>query len=108
MVIDLYSNYGNICEIKGRRMTINFNNVSFVSDFVYESSLNKLTLNNTIDFSEYIIRNEKYIIIEEKFTRVLGGLTFILPTICKSILDGESEIQVVDDVTKNNIDIYKF
>ena len=108
MVIDLYSNYGNICEIKGRRMTINFNNVSFVSDFVYESSLNKLTLNNTIDFSEYNIRNEKYIIIEEKFIKVLGGIKFILPTKCKSTLDGESEVQVIDDVTKNNIEIYEF
>ena len=108
MVIDLYFNYGNICEIKGRRMTINFNNASLASDFVIESSINKLTLNNTIDVSEYNIRNEKYIIIEETFTIVLGGLKFILPTICKYALDGESEVQIIDDLSKNNIEIYEF
>ena len=36
MVIDFYTNYGYICEIKGKRMTINFNNISLISDLVFD------------------------------------------------------------------------
>ena len=30
MIIDFYTNFGAACEIKGRRMTINFNNITFI------------------------------------------------------------------------------
>ena len=96
MVIDFYTNYGYICEIKGKKMTINFNNISLISDFVFDVSSNTILINNYIDFDEYNIRSEKYTIEEKSFIRVLGGITFVFPTLCKSTLDGETEIEVVN------------
>ena len=82
-------------------MTINFNNITMVSDFVFDSSLNKISINNTFDLDEYNIRSEKYTIIEKNFVKVLGGITFIIPNLCESTLDGENEIEVID--AKKNI-----
>ena len=108
MVIDFYSNYGNICQIKGKRMTINFNKISMITDFIFDSSLNKISINNTIDFDEYNIRSEKYTIIEKNFVKVLGGITFIFPNLCKSILDGENELEVIDAKKNNKFESFEF
>ena len=102
MVIDFYTNYGYICEIKGKRMVINFNNVSMISDFIFDSSLNRIMINNSIDFDEYNIRNEKYSVIEKNFRKVMGGITFIIPNLCVSTLDGEVEVEIVS-AKKNKI-----
>ena len=95
MVLDFYNKYGYICEIKGKRMVINFNNVSMISDFIFDSSLNKIMINNTINFDEYNIRSEKYTIIEKNFKKVIDGITFIIPSLCVSKLDGESEVEII-------------
>ena len=101
VVIDFYSNYGYICEIKGKRMVVNFNNISMVSDFIFDSSLNEIMINHSINFDEYNIRNEKYTIIEKNFKKVMGGITFIIPNLCVSTLDGESEVEVIGAKIKN-------
>jgi hypothetical protein len=108
MVIDFYTRYGNVCEIKGRRMTINFNNIVMISDFVFDSSTNSLTINSSYEFEEYNIRNEKYIIVEEDFLRKIGGITFIISNLCKSKLSGENEIQIINKRKNNNIKIINY
>ena len=108
MVIDFYTNYGQSCEIKGRKITVNFNNISLISDFIYDSNLNNIKINNTIDFDEYNIKIEKYIIKENKISFVVAGIQFTFPDTCKKSLDGENEIEVIDLVKNNIIEIYQF
>ena len=101
MVIDVYARYGNVCEIKGRRMTINFNNITMISDFVFDINTNSITINNSYEFDEYHIRNEKYIIVEKEFVKTVGGVTFIISNLCKSKLSGENEIQIISKKQSN-------
>ena len=108
VVIDFYSNYGYICEIKGKRMVVNFNNISMVSDFIFDSSLNEIMINSSINFDEYNIRNEKYTIIEKNFKKVMGGITFIIPNLCVSTLDGESEVDVISTKIKNIYEKFEY
>ena len=105
IVIDFYANYGQICEIKGRKITINFNNISLISDFIFDSSLNNITINKSIEFEQYNIKNEKYTIKEENFKRIIDGITFVIPTLCISTLDGENEIEIVETIKNSSIEI---
>ena len=106
MVIDFYTNNGQSCEIKGRKMTINFNNISLISEMVFDNGLNNIIINNIIDFDEYNIKSEKYTVKEKKIQFVLAGIEFVFPSICKTTLDGESEVKVVNEVKNNTFDIF--
>ena len=108
MVIDFYSNYGQNCQIKGRKMTINFNNISFISDFIFDSSLNNVTINHYINFDEYNIKSEKYTIKEENFIKNISGMSVVFPKLCKSSLDGEYEIKTCDAIKNNSTEIYEY
>ena len=51
-------------------MTINFSNISLISDWVFDVSLNNIRINNIIDFDKYNI-NKKNIQKEKKVEFVL-------------------------------------
>ena len=108
IVIDFYTNYGQSCEIKGRKITIHFNNISLISDFIFDSNSNMIKLNNTIDFDEYNIKSEKYIIREKKISFKVAGIQFTFPGTCQKTLDGENEVEVIDSVKNNKIEIYQY
>ena len=108
MIIDFFTNYGQTCEIKGRQMIINFNNISLISEFLFDSNYNNITINHNIEFDEYNIKNEKYIIRENKIDFVVCGIRFTFPNICKRSLDGETEIQVINSVKNSILDIYLY
>ena len=108
MVIDFYAKYGNVCEIKGRRMTINFNNISMISDFVFDSRENNVSICHHYNFDEYNIRNEKYIIVEHNFIKEFGGIYFVFPSLCTSILSGENVVEVVDTKQRNISKVYNY
>ena len=108
MIIDFYLNFGQKCEIKGRRMTINFNNINFSSNLIFDSTLNNITIYNNIDFDEYNIKNEKYIIKEFNFIKVLGGITFVFPNLCISTIDGENEIKIVNSKKNSTTQLFEY
>lgn len=108
MIIDFYTNFGAACEIKGRRMTINFNNINFTSNFIFDSSLNNIIIYNNIDFDKYNIKNEKYTIKELNFIKVVGGITFVFPQLCISTIDGENEIEKINAKKNSTIEIFKY
>ena len=89
-------------------MTINFNNINFSSNIIFDSTLNNVTIYNNIDFDEYNIKNEKYIIKELNFVKVLGGITFVFPELCVSTIDGENEIEVVNAKKNTTIELFEY
>jgi hypothetical protein len=108
IIIDFYLNFGAHCEVKGRRMTIKFNDAYFKSDFIFDSSTNNITINNNIYYDEYIIKNEKYIIKESNSKKIIDVNIFYIPKSCKSTIDGEIENIIVDAKNSTTIEIFEY
>ena len=54
------------------------------------------------------IKNEKYTIKEENFLIVLAGITFTIPNLCTSTIDGENEIENIDQFKNSTIEIFNY
>ena len=89
MNVDIYYKYGQNCGKKGRKMSLYFNNITLISNFIFDS--NNVVINNYADFDKFIIENKKYMVKELNLVKIMGGIKFVFPQIYSIIPDGESE-----------------
>ena len=90
MKIDIYTLLGGRCAKAGTLITVNFNNISLLTDFNFDNYNNLIKINTTIDFDEYEVSYNKYQINKSKYIKKkLGGLEFLIPY-CS--LDEEEDI----------------
>ena len=97
--IDFYSKNGQNCGKIGRRINVEFNNISLITYFNFDASLNELKLNSNFSYDEYIVRNTFYEVKEINQVRIIAGMKFIVPSHCSEIIietpENEKDIEVI-------------
>ena len=91
MNVDIYYKYGQNCGKKRRKISLYFNNITLISNFILDSMSSNVVINNYADFDKFIIENKKFMVKKLNLVKVMGGIKFVFPQIYSIIPDGESE-----------------
>ena len=100
-LIDFYSKIG-ICGRLGKKYEVEFNNISFSTDMIFDGYLNILQINITSDFDEYLITTQIYESKELMQSIMVNGIELKYPSTCKMLLK-EKYIEEISSKNKNNL-----